>query len=396
MPDSIMTATFAKIDAAARASLAERAEASALPQRRLRTVKWADAQAVSTASYCVKGLIPRQAVVLIVGESGTGKTFLAAKMATHIAESALGKFFGRRVANGYVVIVASENPSSVENRLAAWRASLNVSGANLEITKDRIDIVEPDGRRQLFDTLSAIALEVGGVAAVFIDTAACAMPGADENASQGMGYLISAAQWIRDELNCAVVIVHQTGKDQTKGARGHSSLKAAADVVIEVAGTDGVRTAAVTKSRDGATGDEIRFDLRRIVVGVDADGDEVSTCVVEPAMLSATAKTRRPKTGLPLLAFEALERVHAKHGSVATLDQTYAEFVTAAQHIESGHRKSRFSGAITSLKTGKYVIGDGQHLWIPGHRTESPTPKGVSVISVHESRTEEHRFGEVR
>jgi hypothetical protein len=238
-----------------------RVDTAALPQRRIQTVKWSDARADSTASYCVKGLIPKPAVVLIVGESGSGKTFLAAKLATHIAESALGKFFGRRVANGYVVIVASENPSSVETRLAAWRENLNVSGANLEITKDRIDVVSTDGRQQLFDTLSAIALEVPpGIAAVFIDTAACAMAGADENTSEGMGALISAAQWIRDELNCAVVIVHHLGKNKTQGARGHSSLHAACDVVMEVSGTDGARTAKVTKSRDGVTGDEIQFE----------------------------------------------------------------------------------------------------------------------------------------
>jgi hypothetical protein len=79
------------------------------------------------------------------------------------------------------------------------------------------------------------------------------------------------------------MIVHHTGKDAAKGARGHSSLRAATDTEIElVADESGNRYAKVTKQRDYEGGEKFFFDLKPVILGVDQDGDEVSTCVVSP------------------------------------------------------------------------------------------------------------------
>jgi hypothetical protein len=79
------------------------------------------------------------------------------------------------------------------------------------------------------------------------------------------------------------MIVHHTGKDVAKGARGHSSLRAATDTEIEVSVDETeLRAARVTKQRDLPGGEEFAFRLDAVGLGVDEDGDAVTTCIVAP------------------------------------------------------------------------------------------------------------------
>jgi len=76
-------------------------------------------------------------------------------------------------------------------------------------------------------------------------------------------------------------VVHHTGKDVARGARGHNSLRAATDTEIEIQiDEDGARTAAVTKQRDHSGGESFSFELHHVPLGNDQDGDPVSSCVV--------------------------------------------------------------------------------------------------------------------
>ena len=67
-----------------------------------------------------------------------------------------------------------------------------------------------------------------------IDTLSRAMAGGDENSSTDMAQFVANVDRIRDATKSHVLVIHHTGKDKTKGARGHSSLRAAADTELEV------------------------------------------------------------------------------------------------------------------------------------------------------------------
>ncbi|MEI2422068.1 AAA family ATPase, partial [Arthrospira platensis SPKY2] len=99
-----------------------------------------------------------------------------------------------------------------------------------------------------------------------IDTLARSMAGGSENDSEDMGNLVRAADRLREEFGATVLFIHHSGKDATRGARGHSSLRAAVDTEIEVAGLEGTRTARVTKQRDFGTGEAFSFDLEAVTL----------------------------------------------------------------------------------------------------------------------------------
>jgi RecA-family ATPase len=118
---------------------------------------------------------------------------------------------------------------------------------------------------------------------IVVDTLARAIGGADENAGPDMGALLRAVEALRDATGAHVMLVHHTGKDQSRGARGHSSLFGAIDteLTVSVDRETKRRTLTVTKQRDGEDGRDFGFRLRKVPLGTDKDGDQVFSCIID-------------------------------------------------------------------------------------------------------------------
>jgi hypothetical protein len=115
---------------------------------------------------------------------------------------------------------------------------------------------------------------------VVVDTLARTLIGGDENDPQDMGRYIANLGAIQAATGAHVCVVHHSGKNPASGARGHSSLLAAVDTAIEVVRESGCRTATIVKQKDGRDGDVLSFDLDVVDLGVDDDGDPITSCVV--------------------------------------------------------------------------------------------------------------------
>lgn len=230
--------------------------------------------------YVVKGIIDKRSNVVVYGESGGGKTFWTIDLAAH---GACGiPWRGKRVKQSLVVYVAAEAGASIQKRFAAWRdeklGEAHEGRIPLVILTRGPNLLDAVEEVELLAALRTIAEEEKmDLGLVVFDTLSRSIPGGDENSAQDMTRIVSAADRIRDELGAATLFVHHSGKDPSRGARGHSALFAAADTVISV----GNRTATIEKSRDGSTGEGFPFDLRVIEMGSDPDGDPITTCVVD-------------------------------------------------------------------------------------------------------------------
>jgi len=91
--------------------------------------------------------------------------------------------------------------------------------------------------------------------------------------------------------------VHHSGKDQARGARGHSLLRAATDTEIEIIDNGGIRTATVTKQRDLECTGQFAFKLKPVEIGTDRRGKPITSCVVvaEQPSDTGTVGTKRDK-----------------------------------------------------------------------------------------------------
>jgi len=132
------------------------------------------------------------------------------------------------------------------------------------------------------DLAQAIKADGQNAEVVILDTLNRAAPGADENDSRSMGQILAASKELQTLIGGLVLLVHHTGKDTTKGLRGHSSLYAALDGAIEVTATDTRRAWSVAKCKDDVTGDAHPFKLDIVPVGIDDEGDEITSCVIVP------------------------------------------------------------------------------------------------------------------
>ena len=87
-----------------------------------------------------------------------------------------------------------------------------------------------------------------------------------------MGKALSAAQSIAQAIDGLVILVHHTGKDLRKGARGHSSFNAAMDAAVEVNIVEQNRFWKAAKVKDGDSGAKEYFDLK-VINTFDIDGN---------------------------------------------------------------------------------------------------------------------------
>lgn len=232
-------------------------------------------------AYIVKGLIGPNTLVAVIGASGSGKTFFSTDLAMHIAASKPWR--GKPVRGGLVIYAALEGAMSAENRFCAARDKGDFpAGVPLCMTPEPINLRKAEDVLELATFAKRMAGEHGvDPAAIFIDTVNRAIAGGDENSSEDMGALVKGADTLRDATGAAVILVHHTGKDEGRGARGHSSLKAALDTEIEVSDGEQGHIATITKQRDLPIGDRLGFTLEVVELGVDEEGDPVTTCIVK-------------------------------------------------------------------------------------------------------------------
>jgi len=95
-----------------------------------------------------------------------------------------------------------------------------------------------------------------------------------------MAPIMQKFELVAKQTNTAVLIIHHSGKDKTKGARGSSSIFAHISTEILVTDEDGIKTATFTKQRElGSKGLEIPYKLEIVKMGQSIFGKPFSTCV---------------------------------------------------------------------------------------------------------------------
>jgi AAA domain-containing protein len=287
----------------------------------LRLVHYRDMRARLDGRPLVKGLLDREQTSLLVGETGSGKTFLALDLGLHVAAGV--PWFGRRVTAGPVIYVAAEAGRAIENRVAAWGTHHRLEGLDIPFVAVTSPVDLCHANAGDVDRLIGAIREAGFNAPelIVIDTVSRVLAGGNENGPDDMGALVRSLDRLRDELNCHVCAVHHLGKDASRGSRGHSLLGCAIDSEIAVAreATGTIATATITKQRDGIAGQSIAFRLVPVELGQDRDGDPVTSCIVEPAEGAPAAKDKPVKrlTDAARIALDTLRKAVAEAGEPA-------------------------------------------------------------------------------
>jgi hypothetical protein len=284
--------------------------ASDAPKGKPGALEWFDdINPVLTDTYTVKGVLGAGAMSVVYGPSNSGKTFFALDMAFHVAAGL--DWRGLRVKQTCVLYLAAEGGSGVANRVSALRRETGAHGIPFALRRAGLDLLHAQADlKTVYDLAQEVMAKKPGLPLlIVIDTLSRVMAGGDENSPVDMTALIRNIDAIREATGAHIMLVHHTGKDAAKGARGHSSLRAATDTEIEVMNEDGARAAQVTKQRDYAGGEVWAFNLRQVPLGIDQDGDEVSSCVVEPADAEEFKRSKKKLTKNQKLLAETFDQL---------------------------------------------------------------------------------------
>lgn len=290
--------------------------------------------------WVMKGVIPKAELVVLFGESGSGKSFVALDMVAAIARGI--DWRGHRTQQGRVVYIAAEGGGGFRNRLAAYEMH---HGIKLDELPLGIIHATPNflQKADAIDVAKAI-MHCDGADVIVVDTFAQVTPGANENAAEDIGKALAHCKGIHRATGAVVILVHHAGKDLTKGARGWSGLRAAADAEIEVSRTPGGRMLRLSKQKDGEDGKEFGFDLEIVPIGMDEDGDVIDSCVVREAEVPVTSKNADKKRPMGLWEKLVLQ-VAGEFGRDQTegieIDAVLDEVVRRSPQPEDGQRDRR-------------------------------------------------------
>lgn len=248
--------------------------------------------AVTPPSMIVQDVIPDADLVVVFGESGSGKSFWTLDIVQCVARGVPWR--DKHVTQGRVAYIAAEGAGGFRKRITAYKREHRLDTTDLFVLADSPSFLEAAHVKDVIKRLR----DVGPVKLVVIDTLAQVGAGGDENSSADMGKIVLHCRMIRKHTGATVILIHHSGKDASKGARGHSSLKGATDAEIEIVRAEDDRVATVTKQKDGEDGMEFGFKLRQVPIGLNAAGNEVSSCVVDHgAAITKSSRMAHKKTG---------------------------------------------------------------------------------------------------
>jgi KaiC/GvpD/RAD55 family RecA-like ATPase len=306
----------------------------------------------------VKGLIEIGTAALIVGLPGCGKTFLALDLALSVASGL--PFLGHKVIRGRVIYVAAEAGKSIRNRVAAWHQEHDADEVDFAAVVSPVDLGHHTQHKESGATVLLRAIEEsGGADVMIIDTVSRALAGANENSPDDMGAFVYVLDKLREKLGCTIIVVHHLGKDASRGARGHSLLYGAVDTELIIEKRDDASVITNTKQRDMELAEEKAFVLRSVQLGLDQDGDPVTSCVVDLADYVPPKKEKEP-TGNTKSMLDVLVNLVATHGQLMECGMRGVQVEVWRKAVEEGI----FSGqknARSSWKRGyERLIGENR------------------------------------
>jgi hypothetical protein len=306
--------------------------------------------------WLIYGFLPRAGIGVFFGESGSGKTFLALEVAIRLA---LGlPWQGEEVDPSKVIYLCAEGAGGFRNRIHAYaqRHQLEFDElTNLRIIAGAPNLLNEKDTKKLFTSLQAH----GPADVIFIDTFARVTSGANENAGEQMSRAIDVCTQIHSLTGAMVILIHHSGKDAAKGARGWSGIKAAMDVEVEVTKTNNAHKLRISKQKDGKDGIEWGFNLISIDIGTDQKGRKITSCYYEDTEVEKRPKERSKLKGIKKIVMDTLDETIKHESNSFVLDYVLidlsAQKLTVTDPSARDLRKQHCKAALNSLIGDKLV-----------------------------------------
>lgn len=329
----------------------------------------ANSMPIKPVAWLVDQYIEEDALTVMYGPPGKGKSFVALNISCCIASGI--EFHGHTVKPGVSIYVAGEGHNGLARRLHAWAQLNNVAVPQLMfISEAPTDLSSATNAARVAEAVQAIADNTGEAPVLIVIDTMARNFGGDENSATDVGQFIRNVDALRRHWKATVLIVHHSGKDSDRGARGSSALKGAADAEYEVSRNEDDKIIRLTprKMKDAEEPEPLAFELIGVKVA-DNTGNPVSGAALKlieycaPAAASTSKLGKQQKAALEVL--EQIEREIIGRLTEQGRDDKQALILTEAWKTkceEAGIPRQRFHDAKNTLLNRNCIQIEGPHV----------------------------------
>ena len=316
-------------------------EAQPNSRKKLLVESW-DSIKDEPVEWLVDSIIPKRSFVALYAPPASYKSFISLDLAEAIATGR--DWMGYRIPKkGAVLYICGEGHGGMGARVKACKIqNKSPDGANLYIIRAQLNLrSSPEDFAELLDAINDLIAEIDEPLEIIILDTLMRMSGGNfnENSSEDMGAFITQAGKLQEIFECALMVIHHSGKDVTKGLRGHSSLLGAVDTELEIQRQDSVINSAdtsvignailtVSKQKDGADSIQIGIEIVLVEIGTSDLGFETLTSLAirqNQDIASSTQKGSKNNAGSggnQRLEMDSLMKVIKAKGSYREVDGT--------------------------------------------------------------------------
>lgn len=234
----------------------------------------------SPIGWVVKHWVQEQALIMVHGPSGGGKTFLVLDWCLSIS-SQKAEWAGNKIKHGQVVYLAGEGHHGLRGRVAAWKHHNSAKNLSMWLSNDGCDLNTPEGYLRVTKGIRTAEIKPS---LIVVDTLHRFLQG-DENSAQDAKTMLDACNGLMREFECSVLLVHHTGvsEEAQHRARGSSAWRGALDIEVSVVPAKGDEPIQVVqrKSKDAELAHSVYGHLQSVAIPTwfDEDGEAVTSAV---------------------------------------------------------------------------------------------------------------------
>lgn len=316
--------------------------------------------------YLIKGMFSAGQIGMVIGASGTGKSFTLLDMMMTLS-SGLGSWHGKKSKKANCIYLCGEGYDGIPLRMKAWTIAHNLTAedlGNIDTSRYAKDLTNLNDLADIIERIGRRRDKWGSVDLVVIDTYNQFNSG-DENAADSAHAFLANIGKIQREFNCCLILSHHTGlgQDAQRRARGSSVIFGAMDFAFLIEkdpDNDRFFSLSTIKQKDLAISAPIGFEQVEIPLGwLNEDGEErTSTVLVSREMKKADLKLA---PCFEIYSFfkdfwvKKEERYYSEEGNFWAVPRAdMEEFVMLWKKVKTGKEITRES-AYRSLKPDREI-----------------------------------------
>lgn len=241
-----------------------------------------DLQRYPVPQWLVREYIEHRTLVMLFGDPGTGKSFVALDISLSVARGV--PWNGKETRQGLVVYVAGEGHQGITRRILAHAAhhGYDIADVPMAVSRMGVPFSNAEAVDELLEEIRMLELLYDAQCVLLvIDTLRRNFGQGDENSTKDMAAFIAGCSVLQRALDATIAVVHHTGHTDKGRERGSSTLIGDFDIRYLVgklpSGSHVLRNA---KMKDAEPPAELAFDLRQVGLGyLDDQGNDVTSAV---------------------------------------------------------------------------------------------------------------------